>query len=111
MGMNSRYLEQKDFFIKAEFTFTSGTKQFKGEYVNINDELRYIFKGESQSMSFQDMLNKLMSEAALYDSLNLRYIQRGTIVVIEANDKQVTTRNEDASEEFDADSQISNSRE
>ncbi len=111
MGMNSRYLEQKDFFIKAEFTFTSGTKQFKGEYVNINDELRYIFKGESQSMSFQDMLNKLTSEAALYDSLNLRYIQRGTIVVIEANDKQVTTRNEDASEEFDADSQISNSRE
>ena len=111
MGINSRYLEQKDFFIKAEFTFTSGTKQFKGEYVNINDELRYIFKGESQSMSFQDMLNKLTSEAALYDSLNLRYIQRGTIVVIEANDKQVTTRNEDASEEFDADSQISNSRE
>ena len=72
MGMNSRYLEQKDFFIKAEFTFTSGTKQFKGEYVNINDELRYIFKGESQSMSFQDMLNKLTSEAALYDSLNFK---------------------------------------
>ncbi len=110
-GISSRYLEQKDFFIKVEFTFTSGAKKFKGEYVNIDDDFRYIFNGENQSMSFENMLEKLISQATLYDLLNFRYIQRGTVVVIEANDRQVITRNEEISDELDLDAQVNNSRE
>lgn len=98
IGIKGRYNDQKEFFIKTEFTLKSGRKTFEGEYLSVTNE--FIFKGDKVKIDFDDMLTKISCESQLYDSLIFKYIERGTIVIIEADDKKVLTRNEKLKEEI-----------
>lgn len=98
MGIKGRYDDQQDSFVKTEFTFKSGRKSFYGEYLPITND--FLFKGDKIEINFDNMLSKLISESQFYDSLIFRYIQRGTAVIIEADDKKVVTRNEELKDEF-----------
>ena len=101
MGIKGRYNDQKEFFIKTEFTLKSGRKYFDGEYSLSTNE--FIFNGDKVKIDFDNMLAKLLNESQFYDSLLFKYIQRGTVVIIEADDKKVVTRNEELKEEIKKD--------
>lgn len=101
MGIKGRYNDQKEFFIKTEFTLKSGRKYFDGEYSLSTNE--FIFNGDKVKIDFDNMLAKLLNESQFYDSLLFKYIQRGTVVIIEADDNKVVTRNEELKEEIKKD--------
>ena len=94
-GLCSRYEDQKEYFIKLEYTLKSGLKEFQGSYETDDEESSWIFNKDKMQMSFDEAMDKIADQAADYDSLDLKYIQRGTTTIIEADDKRVLTKNED----------------
>ncbi len=94
-GLCSRYAEQKEYFIKVEYIFKSGLKDFSGSFETENDEDIFIFNNDRLQIDFTEAVDNIIDQAALYDSLNLKYIQRGTTTIIEADDKRVITKSEE----------------
>ena len=86
-GLLGRYEESKDFFIRLDLAFTSGKKTFKGYY----DE-RLYFNKEYFDLDFEESLAFIVREAAKYDSLDLTYKERGTDVLIKADQRDVTMK-------------------
>lgn len=92
MGINQRHSENKDFFNKIEVVYKSGTKVFKAIAEEDNNEYKLNFKGKTDILSFEDILKKVAIEAENYDSISFKYIERGTIVLVEGDNKKVTVK-------------------
>lgn len=104
MGISQRNSENKDFFNKLEVTFKSGTKAFTGVGEDQNGKYKFNFKGKTDVFTFEDLLKHIAIESENYDSISFRYIERGTTVLIDGDNKKVTVKymdNEDVKPNID----------
>ncbi|UWD48823.1 SAM-dependent methyltransferase [Clostridioides difficile] len=99
MGITQRNLENEDFFIELEVVFKSGRKEFKGIAIEEEGKYKFNFKGKSELYTFSELLKNISKETENYEGLVFRYIERGTIVVIEGDNKKVNVKYLDNKEE------------
>lgn len=96
-GLENRYEEQEDFFINMEFIFKSGGKTFLGSF---EGEALY-YKNEYTDLNLNSSLELILKESSNYEALELKYFERGTTVVIEADSKNVKIRYEEPKKELE----------
>ena len=99
MGITQRNLDNRDFFIELEVIFKSGKKEFKGIAIEEDNKYKFNFKGKSDLYTFNELLKNISKEAENYDGLVFKYVERGTIVVIEGDNKKVNVKYLDNKEE------------
>ncbi|ENY8694056.1 TPA: SAM-dependent methyltransferase [Clostridioides difficile] len=99
MGITQRNLDNRDFFIELEVIFKSGRKEFKGIAIEEDNKYKFNFKGKSDLYTFNELLKNISKEAENYDGLVFKYVERGTIVVIEGDNKKVNVKYLDNKEE------------
>lgn len=90
-GLESRYTEQQDFFRDFQMDFKSGTKNFIGSY----KEGQLYWNQENIDMEFADMLKVVIKEASKYEAVEIRHRERGAVVIINADSKNVTIKYEE----------------
>ncbi|MDR0880109.1 MAG: SAM-dependent methyltransferase [Clostridioides sp.] len=98
MGISQRNKENKDFFIRLEVDFKSGTKVFSGIGEDEVGKYKFNFKGKSDIYTFDELLENISEEARNYEAIKFRYVERGTTVIIEGDDKKVTVKYKDQEE-------------
>ncbi len=86
-------------FIELEVIFKSGRKEFKGIAIEEDNKYKFNFKGKSDLYTFNELLKNISKEAENYDGLVFKYVERGTIVVIEGDNKKVNVKYLDNKEE------------
>lgn len=96
MGLESRFLENRDIFMDMEVLFKAGLKTFKGLGVlQEAEEISYNYNGVTRLLSFPEVLEDIKKEALKYDELVLTYKERGTKLLISASKKGVTMNTEE----------------
>lgn len=98
-GLTARYEENKALFRTVTFTFKSGLKNFKGRIEPKGEDLTYHFKGTSEEMEFALALERIVKEASQYDALFFSYEERGHVMELSADERDVKVKNKDTSEE------------
>ncbi|MGB5823749.1 MAG: SAM-dependent methyltransferase [Proteocatella sp.] len=96
-GLENRYAEQQDFFRDFHISFKSGTKTFSGSY----KEGQLYWNQETETMEFAQMLKVVLQESLKYEALEVRYYERGTTVIVNADSKNVTIKYEDPKPELE----------
>jgi len=92
MGINQRNSENKDFFNKLEVEFKSGTKVINGVGEEQDSKYKFNFKGKTEMFTFNELLKHIAKESENYDSISFKYIERGTTVLVEGDNKKVTVK-------------------
>lgn len=93
MGLNNRYLENRDIFLKIKVVYKTGLKEFKGEGSFEDDKVRYNYNGITKDYEFSKLLEIILDECEKYESVSITYSERGTNVVINGDNKNVTMKN------------------
>lgn len=89
LGLQNRFLENSDLFKSIHIVYTAGLKNFKGIGTYDNNKINYNFNGISSNYTIEKLLNNISKEAEQYDSLTLTYSERGTVITIVADNKNV----------------------
>ena len=91
MGLENRFVENRDTFVEIDVRFKAGLKTFKGLGVlNEADQISYNYNGVTKLLAFNEVLKDIKEEAPKYDELVLTYKERGTRLLISATKKGVT---------------------
>jgi SAM-dependent methyltransferase len=98
MGLENRFCENGDIFKSLDVTFKDGLKEFKGIGTYDDGSIKYNFNGITKNNTFKNILNDICREAEKYDSLELIYSERGNNVLIAGDNKNVTMKNIELSE-------------
>jgi SAM-dependent methyltransferase len=93
VGIQSRFTDNKSIFNGINVKYTTGLKEFKGTGVYENDIIKYNFNGQTEDYSMEKLLDKIVSEAELYEQIEFTYKERGINVVITGNNKNVKMTN------------------
>lgn len=111
MGLENRFAENISIFNHITVTYVSGLKTFKGiANLEENNLLTYNFKGVNKSFTISELFNSVISEAENYDSLSLTYSERGEVILITADNKNVTMKNVDVEKVDEVNSSPSNKK-
>ncbi|PJI08237.1 MULTISPECIES: class I SAM-dependent methyltransferase [Clostridium] len=99
-GIKNRFLENEAIFKEISVTYTSGLNHFtgKGTY-NDNHKLLFNFGGKTDFYTIDNLLKKIIDHSMSYDSLEFIYSERGTNVLITADNKDINIRNINIAEE------------
>ncbi|WP_143318115.1 SAM-dependent methyltransferase [Clostridium sp. HBUAS56017] len=103
LGLQNRFIENNDLFKSISIVYIAGLKKFKGIGTYDNNNITFNFNGISSSLTMENLLANICEEAEKYESLTLTYSERGTIITITADNKNVkmTTKEEESIEETD----------
>ncbi|MCH5185166.1 MAG: methyltransferase [Oscillospiraceae bacterium] len=93
-GIAARAEENRDFFINITADFKSGTKTFQGTLTH-TDGFVWEHNGVKKSIDAGEISSCIEEAAALYDSAEITYNERGTKIIVTANEKGVKMRRED----------------
>ena len=99
MGFVQRIIDNKDFFREINFDFKSGTKLYSGRIYKAEDALKISFNGNVRDIDVSKIPEIIGAEAVNYDSILVRYIERGSSIIIEGDSKNVIMRTEQLKEE------------
>ena len=88
-GLRNRYEESKDFFVGLEIEFVSGRKKLQASY---SENLYY--NKEYLKLSVFEALDFILEEAVKYDSMTLRYNERGMTLTVLADGRNVSLKQE-----------------
>lgn len=103
LGLQNRFNENNLIFKGIYVTFSTGLKEFKGVGKLENNKIKYNFNGRTDYFTIDDIFKKISEDAAIYDNLSLIYKERGTDILITADNKNVKmTNTENKSEEIQA---------
>lgn len=98
MGLENRFSENKSIFNHITVNYVSGLKNFKG-IANLSADgdntLQYNFKGITKAVSIKELFDEVLLEAESYESLSLTYSERGEVILITADNKNVSMKNVD----------------
>ncbi len=95
-ALKSRMEENKDFFEKIRVALRSGTREYFAEFTFENGCIYFEYLGnKSKTEDFSCLGDVLLK----YDSASVRYIERGTEIVIDADDKNVKMKNRERVDE------------
>jgi SAM-dependent methyltransferase len=104
MGLQSRYEENSSIFKGIYVTFTTGLKEFKGVGSFESGRIKYNFNGRTEPFNIADLFEKISEDALNYETLSLIYKERGTDILISADNKNVKMTN---TEVKDVDEEVS----
>lgn len=99
MGLTQRLTDNRDFFKEIDFDFKSGTKLYAGKIFRDEDILKISFNGNIETIDAVDIPDRITNEAASYESIVFRYVERGTAIIIEGDSRNVAMRTEQLKEE------------
>ena len=99
MGLTSRFQENSSIFKKILVTFTTGLKDFKGMGTLENGDIKYNFGGNTKLLPIHKLFESICEEASKFESLSLVYSERGTDILITADNKNVKMKNIEIKEE------------
>ena len=108
IGLKSRFDENNSIFKNIKVTYKVGLKDFKGIGHYDSGNIKFNFNGRTEILSISDLINKICSDSINYDSVTLVYSQRGTDILIEADNKNVKMKNIEIKEEDEKDLLSSN---
>ncbi|SCY27139.1 class I SAM-dependent methyltransferase [Alkaliphilus peptidifermentans] len=94
-GLEDRLKENYLSFIKIEFTCVSGLKPFSGTVLPKDEEIAIGFNGVTREIGIIDFAQEICNIAEGYDELQLIYQERGTNIIINADNKNVRIKYED----------------
>ncbi|MDP4090038.1 MAG: methyltransferase [Bacillota bacterium] len=89
MGLGSRFSENSSIFKGIYVTFTAGLKEFKGVGHFENGNIAYNFAGKTEILKTEDLAGRLAEACEQYDSISILYRERGTDIIISADNKNV----------------------
>ena len=95
-ALKSRMEENRDFFEKIRVKLLSGTREYFAEFTFKNNEISFEYLGEKKKTEDFSCLGDVLLK---YDSASVMYIERGTEIVIDADDKNVKMKNRERTTE------------
>jgi SAM-dependent methyltransferase len=108
IGLKSRFEENSNIFKNIKVTYKVGLKNFNGIAEYESGNIKFNFNGRTENLPIDDLINKLCSDSINYDSITLIYSERGTDILIEADNKNVKMKNIETKDEDEKDPHISN---
>ncbi|MCX7951926.1 MAG: SAM-dependent methyltransferase [Clostridiales bacterium] len=96
-GMTSRLKENKDFIIEVTFKFKSGTKDYIGIFDIENEKLN--FNGKDEDITIDELPSFIAENSLKYDELEFVIHERGKKYILNADNKNVKTKQVDSKEE------------
>ncbi|MCY6355733.1 class I SAM-dependent methyltransferase [Clostridium sp. ZS2-4] len=93
MGLENRFSENYSILKSVSISFKTGIKEFNGHGIYDDGKIKYNFNGVTETLSIKNMFEKICKDAEKYDSLQFIYCERGTDILISADNKAVTMKN------------------
>lgn len=100
LGLQNRFNESSSIFKGINVTYTAGLKEFKGTGEYEQGKIKYNFNGKTDSYTINELMEKICSDASSYDAVSFIYSERGTDILITADNKQVKMKNIEVKEEM-----------
>ncbi|MBM7616337.1 class I SAM-dependent methyltransferase [Alkaliphilus hydrothermalis] len=94
-GLEERLKENYILFKDINFICTSGLKKFKGKGVPEAEGISLNFNGVTKVYKIDQIIDEIANIAEQYDEMVIHYKERGTTIVIEADQKNVKIKYED----------------
>ena len=103
-GLQSRFDQNSSIFKNITVIYKVGLKQFKGIGEYQNSKINYNFNGKSTLLDINSLFDLILTDLENYDSIVLTYNERGTIININADNKDVkmTSKEVETSTEDDS---------
>lgn len=98
-GLKSRFSENQSIFKGLYINFTAGLKDFKGVGSFEDDKIKYNFNGKTELLDFDGVIERILTAAEKYEALSIIYKERGTDIIITADNKNVKTTSTEAKDE------------
>jgi SAM-dependent methyltransferase len=98
MGLQNRFTENSSIFKGLYVTFTTGLKEFKGVGSFDNEKIKYNFNGITKTLDIVSLFDKIAEDAQNYETISLIYKERGTDILISADNKNVKMTNTEVKE-------------
>jgi SAM-dependent methyltransferase len=98
-GLKSRFSENQSIFKGLYINFTAGLKDFKGVGSFEDDKIKYNFNGKTELLDFDSVIERILTAAEKYEALSVIYKERGTDIIITADNKNVKTTSTEAKDE------------
>jgi SAM-dependent methyltransferase len=89
IGLEQRLEDNLEFFKKLSADFKSGTKEYKANISVENQKIKINFNGNTETIEFSWLSARLSKIAEGYDSVTVTYEERGSTIIIEADNKNV----------------------
>lgn len=99
IGLEQRISENSEFFIRITALFKSGTKDYTAEVKLDNGKLRLKFGGNTETLEISWLSARLSKHSESYDSLSLTYEERGAVIYIDADNKNVKMKSGEAEQQ------------
>jgi SAM-dependent methyltransferase len=97
-GLEQRIVDNREYFKKAVAVFKSGTREFPAKIWFDGDKIKLNFNGNTETLETNWISLRIVKYAENYDSVVITYEERGTTIVIEADNKNVKMKTSDAKE-------------
>ena len=110
IGLENRFSENCSIFKHINTTYITGLKEFKGTGLYDNGNIKYNFNGKTETLSINQLFSNIAIDAENYEGLSLIYSERGSVILISADNKNVTMKNLDVNSIEDEDSNIISSK-
>lgn len=98
LGIKSRFETDSSTFNSITVSYTAGLKKFNGNGTYYNNKIKYNFNGKTELLSIDDLIDKILINSNNYESLSLIYSERGSNILISADNKNVKMSNIDVKE-------------
>lgn len=93
LGLKGRFSENSNIFESITMRYISGLKEFNGSADLVDGKLQYTFHGKIIKVNLDELFQDIIDQCSKYDGLILTYKERGTHIIIEANNKTVSMKN------------------
>lgn len=101
-GIEQRLIDNWEFFKSITAIYKSGTREFPAKVWQDDAKLKMNFNGNTETLESNWLSARIVKIAQNYDSVVINYEERGTKIIIEADDKNVRMKTQDAKEQKEA---------
>lgn len=108
MGLEGRFEENCTIFKGIYITYSTGLKEFKGVGSYEDGNIKYNFNGKTSVLSITDLINDIASECENYESVSVLYRERGSDVIISADNKEVKMKSTEVKDDEVLEAKITN---
>ena len=99
LGLENRFKENKSIFNNILVTYSSGLKDFKGQGTYEEGQIKYNFNGKTELLPIEKVFDKILKEVENYEALTILYCERGSNILISADNKNVKMTTTEVKEE------------
>ncbi|WP_238883522.1 SAM-dependent methyltransferase [Clostridium sp. YIM B02551] len=99
IGLESRFSDNASIFKGIYVSYKAGLKTFKGVGDYLDGNLSYNFNGETKVYPINSLFERICSDSERYDEVSILYKERGTDILITADNKNVKMQNKEVKEE------------